>query len=205
MYGSPLPYVDTTDIWMKNYGPRIAVSFAGPCSNGVLGAVFLILAWVIPESIYENLLIHAGIVNSLIFVCNLLPIVESDGHYILQDWLEQPHLREDSLNFIGKGMWRKLAKLEPWTKWDYVHLLYGVIGILGLGYLIITAFHLWEYTFLSIVKEAVLHPRMVLEILSVSINVALLALFWKVRRMQKKIDIGVTVERCLNPQNGRSL
>jgi putative peptide zinc metalloprotease protein len=204
MYGSPLPYVDTTDIWMKNAGPRIKVSFAGPCSNGVIGAISLILAWIMPESVYQNLFVHTGIVNSLIYILNLMPIVESDGHYILQDWLERPRFREESLAFVGKEMWLKLARLERWGKWDFAHLLYGVVGILSLIYMIAAAFHLWEYTFQSIALEIAAHPRMVFEILSISINIAFLSMFWKTWRMRKKSNIAAAIELNLGQQSGRS-
>lgn len=198
LYGSPLPYVDTTDIWMKNHGPRMAASFAGPCSNGVLGGIFLILAWIIPESIHENLFMHAGFVNSLIFVCNLIPIVETDGHYIIQDWLERPRLRAESLAFVKKGMWLKLAKREPWTGWDYAHLIYGSIAVLGLAYMIYAGLHLWEHTFAHIVREAILHPLMILEILSLSVAIALVTAIWKFGLLRRGVNVGAVVERQLH-------
>ncbi|ATW26812.1 hypothetical protein [Candidatus Formimonas warabiya] len=198
MYGSPLPYVDTTDIWMKNRGPRMAASFAGPCANGVIGGIFLILAWIIPESIHENLFMHAGFVNSLIFVCNLIPIVETDGHYIIQDWLERPRLRAESLAFVKKEMWLKLVKREPWTRWDYAHLIYGSVAVLGLAYMIYAGLHLWEHTFAHIAREAILHPRMVLEILSVSVTIALVTAIWKFRLLRRGVNVGAVVEYHLH-------
>ncbi len=198
MYGSPFPYVDTTDIWMKNRGPRIAASFAGPCANGVIGGIFLIIAWILPESIHENLFMHAGILNSLIFIGNLIPIVETDGHYIIQDWLERPRLRAESLAFVRKDMWVKLVNREPWTGWDFAYLIYGSIAVLGLVYMIYAGLHLWEHTFVHIIREAILHPRMVLEILSLSVTIALSVAIFKFGLLRKGVNIEAAIEEHLS-------
>ncbi len=117
---------------MKGRVSRIGVSFAGPCVNGVIGAVLLILALVFPESIHENLTLHAGLINSLLFVVNLVPFTETDGHYIIQDWLMQPQLRKESLEFMRRNLWIKLIKMEKWHKKELGYLSYGSISVIGI-------------------------------------------------------------------------
>lgn len=174
MFGSPIAYVDTTDILMKGRLPRIGVSFAGPCINGVIGAILLLLALVLPESIYENLALHAGFINSLLFVVNLIPFTETDGHYIIQDWLVQPQLRKESLEFLRLGIWKKLVRLEKWQKKDFGYLIYGSISVVGICYLLVKGAHLWAFTGRYLLEEALTNPRMVIEVLLFGIILVLL-------------------------------
>ncbi len=111
-FGVPLAFVDTTDIWMKPKKARIAVSFAGPFSNALLGGLLFSISAILPDSMLRNILWQAGILNSTLFFLNLLPIAETDGHYIIQDYLEMPRLRTLSLNFIRSEMWQKLIRQE---------------------------------------------------------------------------------------------
>lgn len=187
MFGSPIAYVDTTDILMKGRISRIGVSFAGPCINGVIGAVLLIFALAFPESIHENLTLHAGLINSLLFVVNLIPFTETDGHYIIQDWLIQPQLRKESLEFMRRGLWIKLIKLEKWKKKEFGYLIYGSISVIGICYLLAKGIHLWAHTGQHLLAEALENPRMVFEILLFwIILVSLIAVFRAIARRKER-------------------
>ena len=181
VFGNPIAYVDTTDIWMKGHSARIGVSFAGPCINGVIGAVLLLKAIILPEHVYQNLMVHAGILNSLLFVINLVPFMETDGHYIIQDWFEQPRLRKDSLEFVRKGMWKKFRGHEKWDKADFGHLIYGTIALAGLGYMIAAGIHLWMHTGRHLLDAALRRPFMVVEVLTFTVIMVLLIALFRIR------------------------
>ncbi|HYE68367.1 MAG TPA: M50 family metallopeptidase [Anaerovoracaceae bacterium] len=201
VYGNPVPYVDTTDILMKSRNPRIAVSFAGPYINGVIGGIFLIASIAVPESIHENLLIHAGLLNSLFFIANLIPIIETDGHYIIQDWFEHPHLRQESLAFVRSDMWKKLIKRERWHRQEFGYLVYGLIAVVGIVYMIYAGIHLWIFTVQHIVYAAIARPFMLVEILSVLIMIILVISIVKYGLLRKKIRIGKILEKHLAMEN----
>jgi putative peptide zinc metalloprotease protein len=164
-YGNPIPYVDTTDILMRGKRPRIAVSLAGPFSNGILGGACLIATVFIPESLQDNIFTHIGLLNTMLFAGNLVPFIETDGHYIIQDWFDAPHLRRDSLAFVRVGIWKKLFKKEKWCRRDLAHLAYGLIAAGGMAYMIYTGIHLWLYTVKGIVAAVAARPSMVADIL----------------------------------------
>jgi len=173
--GQPIAYVDTTDIWMRSKYPRIAVSFAGPCFNGILGGIFFLVALFFRQSSSYTHLIQGGLLNSVLFFANLLPFIETDGHYIIQDYFEMPHLRPDSLAFVGKGMWRKLIHHEQWEKIDYIHFTYGTIAVAGMVFIINMSIHLWFSTGKRFVMDFIAHPDLFIELIIVLVVVAVVA------------------------------
>ncbi len=199
LFGSPIAYVDTTDIWMKDRFARIAVSFAGPCINGVLAGVLLGISWFVSDSFLENLLIHAGLLNSLMFLVNLLPIIETDGHYIIQDWFELPRLRAESLAFMRKDLWVKLVTRQKWEKMDFIFLLYGTIAVAGLVLLFTMGVRLWYSTGRHLVEAIFYRPLMAAEILLFPSSL-ILVIAWLKRGIfarESRIDIFKNIEAGL--------
>jgi len=186
-FGMPLAFVDTTDIWMKPKWARIAVSFAGPFSNALLGGLFFSIAVFLPDAILRSILLQAAILNTTLFFLNLLPIAETDGHYIIQDYLEMPRLRTQALSFIRSGMWQKLARRERWEKNDFIFFLYGLIFIAGVIFTLYLGLHFWITTIEHLFKAALLHPALVLELLGVLVTIMItfiiirLCLLWSKR------------------------
>ncbi len=175
-FGQPIAYVDTTDIWMKNKFPRIVVSFAGPALNGILGGIFFLISFFTPDSTPDSILVQAGLINSIFFLVNLLPIVETDGHYIIQDYLEINRLRPESLAFIGYKMWKKLYKREKWGKVDFIYLIYGIIAIAGMVVMISVGIHLWYSTVYRIVIALYHHPEFIINILGLLVLIGIIVL-----------------------------
>ena len=186
-FGMPLAFVDTTDIWMKPKWARIAVSFAGPFSNALLGGAFFLVALFLPDALLRNIFLQAAILNTTLFFFNLLPIAETDGHYIIQDYLEMPRLRTQALNFIKSGMWQKLARRERWEKNDFIFFFYGLIFIAGLIFTSYLGLHFWITTIEHLFKAALLRPVLVLELLGVLVTIMIifiiirLCLLWSKR------------------------
>ena len=170
-FGMPLAFVDTTDIWMKPKWARIAVSFAGPFSNALLGGLLFSIAVFLPDAILHNILLQTAILNTTLFFLNLLPIAETDGHYIIQDYLEMPRLRTQALSFIRSGMWQKLARREGWEKNDFTFFFYGLIFIAGVIFTLYLGLHFWITTIEHLFKAALLRPALVLELLGALVTI----------------------------------
>lgn len=194
-FGVPLAFVDTTDIWMKPRKARIAVSFAGPFANALLGGLLFSIAAFLPDSILRSILWQAGILNTTLFLLNLLPIAETDGHYIIQDYLEMPRLRTLSLNFIKSGMWQKLARHERWARNDVIYLVYGLIFIAGIALTLYIGLHFWITTVASLFQAAFLRPALTLEI--VSVLVVIMAIFVIIRLCMLWSKRAKTIESLL--------
>jgi putative peptide zinc metalloprotease protein len=140
-------------------------------------------------------LIQGGILNTILFIANLLPIAETDGHYIIQDYLEMPRLRPQSLSFIGRGVWRKLARHEHWVKDDFIHLVYGLAAVAGAGLLLYIGVHLWFTMGARLVGTLLSRPLLLAEILAVLMAIA--ATVAVLRGGLHWLRPGVSVERVL--------
>ena len=171
-FGLPLAFVDTTDIWMKPRRRRIAVSLAGPFANALIGGLLFLIATFLSDGTVREILLHGGIINSIIFFVNLLPIAETDGHYIIQDYLEIPRLRSKALHFIRHDMWLKSIHRKPWVRKDSIFLTYGLTTAAGTAFLVYIAIHFWITTGIKIVEEVISRPSLVLEIFRVLLIIA---------------------------------
>ncbi len=171
-FGVPMAFADTTDIWMKPRRARIAVSLAGPCANAVIGGLLFLIALFLPDGTVRDILVHGGILNSIIFFFNLIPIAETDGHYIIQDLLETPRLRSKALHFICHDMWFKSARREPWSRDDFTFLMYGLVTGAGTAFLVYVGIHFWITTGSEFVNEVISRPLFVLEIFGVLVVIA---------------------------------
>ena len=170
-FGSPIAFVDTTDIWMKPRRLRMAVSFAGPCCNGIIASLLFLVALFLPDITARSILIQGGLLNTILFLANLLPIAETDGHYIIQDYLEMPRLRPQSFSFIRRGMWQKLARREHWAKNDFIHLAYGLVAVAGAGLLLYIGVHLWFTTGARLAAVLLSRRLLLAEIFAVLIGI----------------------------------
>lgn len=198
--GMPLAYVDTTDIWMKSRWPRMAVSFAGPACNGLIASILFLIAIFLPDGTARHILILVGMLNTIIFIFNLLPVAETDGHYIIQDYLEMPRLRPRSFAFLRRGMWHKLAQRERWEKNDSIYLGYGLVAIFGLALLLCMAAELWFNLGDRLVQAIADRPLLLAEILSVLVGFAVIVAV--VRHGRPLVRRAVSVRRVLETRIG---
>lgn len=127
-FGTPILYVDTSDIWMASRNARIAVSWAGPYFHFALGGAIAWLLLLFPElGAQHPLLVQMMLLNYLFFVANLFPLLEFDGYYMLMDYLEIPKLRSKSLAFLRQQLKKPTSALR-WTK---VERIYGGFGLVS--------------------------------------------------------------------------
>ncbi len=117
-FGMPAFFVDTTDIWLEGKGPRLAVTWAGPYSELILGGLASIAIMLRPRWELSSLLFQFAFVSYLTVFINLNPLLELDGYFLLMDWLEIPMLRGRSLEFLRSGLPEKLraASRQTWRK-----------------------------------------------------------------------------------------
>lgn len=108
MWG-PIAFVDTSDMWLDDRGPRILVTLAGPLTNALIGAGFSLIALVAGTGAAGAIVWQFALANFLIALINLNPMLEVDGYYILMDALDRPQLRREALSWIGGPMWHDLA------------------------------------------------------------------------------------------------
>ena len=146
-YALPCAFVDTTDAWMfKNKWHRVVVSLTGPFFSLILTCLY---GWVWVLSMhwgFQNLSLVFGaiflicLVNALI---QFIPLIETDGYYILMDILEMPNLRRNSFsylrsllcNFFKGGAKPKLSKKEK-----RIYLVYSIFALAFVIFMLLLLF-----------------------------------------------------------------
>ena len=129
--GLPAFFVDTSDIWMAPKRARLAVSWAGPYSELIMGGLASVAAWLLGPTAAGNVLFKFALLLYLGAFLNLNPLLELDGYYLLMDWLEVPMLRRRSFRFIREKLGEKLRRRQ---RLNPEERLFTSFGLLSAGY-----------------------------------------------------------------------
>jgi len=151
-YGRPVPFVDTSDMWMAPRGARIVVSFAGPWVTAVLGGISAVVVATSSNPLVEGVFFQSAVVCYLAFLVNLVPFLELDGYYILMDWLEIPSLRTKALAFLRAGMWKQA--LRGWSeagRAERIYATYGAMSVLAMVLFLMVGVHVWQTNVVQLV------------------------------------------------------
>lgn len=97
----PIAFVDTSDMWLAERGPRIAVNLAGCYANAVSAGIAALLSLIFSSPAACAGLWQFALVSHLMALVNLNPLMELDGYYALMDWRERPNLRTHILEWLG--------------------------------------------------------------------------------------------------------
>ncbi|MBN1484857.1 MAG: cyclic nucleotide-binding domain-containing protein [Chloroflexia bacterium] len=126
--GLPTLFVDTTDTWMADKQGRIQVAAAGPWNDLVLGGLCALLA--LPGWASGPLWLKFATLFYASAFFNLNPLLELDGYFMLSDWLDQPYLRRDALEFVRKELWKRWQSGQSLERRERLYSVYGLLAIL---------------------------------------------------------------------------
>lgn len=118
LFGLPGVFVDTTDIWPAGKRAQLAVTWAGPFSNMVLGGAAALFVALAPGAALAPAAYQFALSQYVLVLLNLTPFLRLDGYYLLSDWLEIPNLNLRARGFIRMGLPGKLRQA-----WAAGHLL----------------------------------------------------------------------------------
>ncbi|NTU79039.1 MAG: cyclic nucleotide-binding protein, partial [Chloroflexales bacterium] len=127
-YGMPAAFVDTSDIWLAGRRARMIVSLAGPLCDLLVGSLASLGAALLPAGLAGEAAYRLAAASYLAAICNLNPLLELDGYYILSDWLRLPNLRRRALDFIGGPLWQKLGARAELSREERIYSLYGLLA-----------------------------------------------------------------------------
>jgi len=127
-FGMPAFFVDTSDMYLTRARHRIAVSWAGPAVELALGGLCSILVWLAPAAAVAPVLYKFAAFFYIGVVVNMNPLLELDGYYMLEDFLEIPNLRRRSISFLKKRLWGKLARREKLTSQERFLAVFGAFA-----------------------------------------------------------------------------
>ena len=158
-WGFPAFFVDTRDTWLSPRLHRVAVSWAGPHSGLLLGALAGVILTAVPrliptysdQTILTTFIYQVGFLSYLSVFVNLNPLLELDGYFILMDWLEMPGLRHRAIRFWREDLWDKIRGLaHPVQLWhklsrtERIFTLYGALTLIYSSYALVLAYYFWD-------------------------------------------------------------
>jgi CRP-like cAMP-binding protein len=145
-YGMPAVFMDTTDVWMFGKRARLAVTWAGPYTGYIIGGACSIVVYLFPglPQTTSILLLQLALSSIFISTYNILPLLKLDGYYLIADALEIPRLRERSMEFIAHQLRNKLGRREPWTREEYIFLIFGMIAFMSTFYFTYAGIVFWD-------------------------------------------------------------
>jgi len=201
-YGMPAFFVDTSDIWLEGKRRRLAVSWAGPFSELILGGLVSIFVTFSPFHAANSILFKACFILFIGAFVNLNPLLNLDGYYMLMDWLEMPLLRKMSFAFVKKGLWKKLARKEKLTRQEKIYTIFGILAGAYSLFTIVAVLYFWQTriygTLATIYKERGLAGRVIVLLLAVSFFVPLAYfVLFSAFRIAKKIGRTLVKKRML--------
>ncbi len=152
-FGLPAFYIDTTDVWTKPPGARIATSWAGPYSGFILASLASILIGLSPSSPIVPFLNQLAFLWILILLFNLIPLLELDGYFMLIDWLEVPMLRAKAMSFVRTELWAKLRRRERLTDEQRLLAWFGVLSLTFSAVVLVLGLKFWQRRLAIVVQE----------------------------------------------------
>jgi putative peptide zinc metalloprotease protein len=150
LFGLPGVFVDTTDIWPAGKRAQLAVTWAGPFSNLVLGGLAALLVLFLPGWAFAPAAYQFAVSQYVLIGLNLTPFLRLDGYYLLSDWLEIPNLRLRAGGYLRNGLpnrlrqaWAEGRLLPNFSREEKILVAFGglstlwIANLMGLG--VITA------------------------------------------------------------------
>lgn len=152
-YGMPAAFVDTSDMWLAGRRARITVALAGPLCDLAVGTAAALAAATLPAGALGAAAYKLALAGFLAALCNLNPLLELDGYYMLSDWLRMPNLRREALAFIRGPLWQKLRSRTPLDHEERIYALYGLLAAAYTALAIVLALGFWQAHMARVIGE----------------------------------------------------
>lgn len=113
----PIAFTDTTDMWLDTRSHRILVNLAGLYANALVAGFCSLLILVLPSPYLQAFLWLFALMTYIKGFAMLNPSQDVDGYFIMMDYFERPHLRQDATVWLIKefpSCWRR-----PQLLWKY--------------------------------------------------------------------------------------
>jgi putative peptide zinc metalloprotease protein len=151
--GSPAFFVESSDVMLASPKQRITQSWFGPYMDLVISGACASLVWFFPHAGSAQILFNFAALGFLAAVMNLIPFLELDGYWILMDALQTTDLRPRSLAFLRRQLPRKIRRRERLARFEWVMLMFGVIGVVFTVLALFTSYLFWRPIFSAFVRN----------------------------------------------------
>jgi CRP-like cAMP-binding protein len=143
LFGLPGVFIDTTDIWPAGKRAQMAVTWAGPFSNLILGGIAALFIIANPQGDNVPLAFQFAVSQYSLVVLNLTPFIRLDGYYLLADFLGIANLNQRSSGFLRRGLpskWRNALQegnlFPKLTREEIVLVVFGALSALWIANLL---------------------------------------------------------------------
>ena len=184
----PFAYVDTTDMWLADRWPRIAVSLAGPYSTLVLGCIAVLASQLSTDALVTVALWQFALLAFVSVLVNLNPLLEYDGYFVLVDLLDRPNLRPKALAWLGRELGPAL-RTKDGLRGHGLDLVYGfgsLLYTLSMAGLTLVVYRLYVQAWLAAIASAAIASVLAWVLSGIVVLLSVLAiagdLRWRTRR-----------------------
>jgi putative peptide zinc metalloprotease protein len=150
-YAMPAAFVDTSDIWLAGRRARIITSLAGPASDVLVGSLAALAALLLDGGLAGGAAYKLAVAAYLAALCNLNPLLELDGYYVLSDWLGLPNLRRRGLEFISGPLWQKLRSRSALSGEERIFAIYGLCAAAYTALAVALAILFWRAQLVGVI------------------------------------------------------
>lgn len=112
----PVAFTDTSDMWLRARGPRIAVNLAGILTDVLVAGICGIFIVIISNPYIQAFLWLFALFTYINAFRMLSPLQELDGYYILMDLVDKPHLRQAAVTWLVKKFPKSLLNPSLFRK-----------------------------------------------------------------------------------------
>lgn len=200
-YGLPAFFVDSSDIWMEPLRARLVVSAAGVIAVSAIGGLAMLGVILLPAAASSTFLFQIAVAGLLSNLWNLIPLVETDGYYLLLDWLDLPLLRSRSFAFIRNDLPRKLRARERFNREERIFGIFGALALAYSIYAVTWGVYFWLARLQPVIADAWTSGEIVMQVVLVLAGVTIaisvgLALAQRLEQGLTSIGRGVARRRA---------
>lgn len=152
-FAMPAAFVDTSDTWLAGRRARIITSLAGPVCDLLVGSLAAIVAALLGEGLVGQAAYKLAVAAYLAALCNLNPLLELDGYYMLSDWLGLPNLRRRALAFISGPLWQKLRTRAAFSREERIYTVYGSFAAAYTVLAVALAIFFWRTQLVGVIGD----------------------------------------------------
>ncbi len=140
----PAFFVDTTDMWFTPKWKRIAVSLAGPATEGLIAGLVSIALFFLPNASSTAILYKFALVSYTSVFINLNPLLEWDGYFVFMDSVGIPCLRRRSIHFITQELVGKITKGEKISRTELFYSIFGGLSLVWSAVALVLGLLFWQ-------------------------------------------------------------
>ena len=139
----PTFYADVTDLFMASRRARVVNALAGPTVHLVLGLLGVIWADSLRPGLLQACVAASAVLQLKSFLVCIYPFsfLEMDGYHVIEDAVGMPRLAQESLHFVRRPLWKRLAAGRGLRRQEVVYLSYFAMSLLSVLAFII--FDIW--------------------------------------------------------------